>query len=163
MWLREEGLLVDYVKEINKGKETVRDIVPDTTGFRFAASPRERTIASARAFVAGMLPAAEVNISHSEIGSRDSRYLPYLVDSSLWDGLPKVYVKIDSFMKEAWKEKEDSLARIFLPRLKKAYHVLEKAVDYSHSANGKMNKTFYCDGRCFYSDFYRFIVPFTSL
>lgn len=136
MWLREEGLLVDCVKEIKKGKETVRDIVPDTTGFRFAASPRERTIASARAFVAGMLPAAEVSISHSEIDSRDSRYLPYLVDRSPCPALEiDKRFNIEGFIEEAKKEKrviEDK----YKSRLEEACRILERAVDFPHSANG---------------------------
>lgn len=75
-WLTEAGLYMDYCDCLN------HDTIPPVKEFYFGASPRERTVASTRAFAAGMLPSVDVVVHHngySKPGSLDPSYLPYLV------------------------------------------------------------------------------------
>ena len=104
-----------------------------TDGIYFAASSRQRTIATACSFAAGFLPLATVEIDymHPE-GSADSAFLPLLNDVA-----PDF--NTDAFQSEAQKE----IAEIIKENagdLKSAYTLLENVVGYENSLVGAQNQ-----------------------
>ncbi|MCR5363569.1 MAG: histidine-type phosphatase [Bacteroidales bacterium] len=127
-WLKGEGFLIDTDDKNN-------DVVPDISKYYFAASPRERTIASARAFAVGMIPSADVVVHHDRIGANDIDFLPYLVDH----GVCVSRIDTVKFKEQAYKELEEIINNT-KDSLEEAYKVIEKAVRYSESENGKGKK-----------------------
>ncbi len=148
-WLREEGFLKDYKVEIKKknGKEypDTSDIVPDVSMFYFAASPRERTVASARAFAVGFVPSADITVHHSELGSPDINFLPFLVDHGKNCKGTDFQVNEGAFLDKAQKE-VDCIIDSNKTALESAYNLLEDAVYYSKSLNSKRRKHLTTDG-----------------
>lgn len=146
--LREQGFLKDTIHTRNVGKKeiSIKDIIPDTSGIYFAASPRQRTLASARAFTAGLIPTVDVTIHHEELGASDPLFLPYLVDSSSFLRISRKDFKTDAFIKKAEAEKKCMISK-YRTRLEAAFRVLERAVAYAQSPNGQRRKLdrFSCD------------------
>lgn len=79
--------------------------VLDSTDVYFGASSKQRTIATARAFAAGMLPLTTVHIDYKvdengKVGYLDQDYLPLLNDRCTYDG----NFDIPAFQAEAYRE-----------------------------------------------------------
>ena len=142
MWLKNEGFLIDsLIKKTIQKDGTVKidtvDITPDVSKFYFAASPRERTVASARAFASGFLPAADITIHHEEIGSNDINFLPYFTDHG--DSARMDSQAIEKFIQNA-KPEVDSIIDLHKSALDVSYKLLEDAVNYSRSHNAKIRE-----------------------
>ena len=141
-WMASEGLLKQTevkVKDNKGGKDTtlafeIGGIIPDISDYYFAASPRQRTVASTRAFAVGLLPGNSVEIHHQKIDSKDPDYLPYFVDYGI--GVKKNSFDIKLFKKKAYLEVESVIDQN-KKELEKSYNVLMKAVNYSESRNAK--------------------------
>lgn len=117
----------------------------------FGASSKQRTIATARSFAAGMFPLKIVPVHFKQdenggYGPLDENYLPLFYDKSPNEGMEFNTV---AFQKEAQRE---------LVQLKKApaYDFLEDVLQYSHSlrAKAKGSKHFdnYVDVQCLFYD-----------
>lgn len=109
-------------------------ICPKKGDFYFGASPKQRTIATARAFAAGMLPYMTIPVdykvdSEGELASVDSDYLPVFNYLSATDG------KFDtvSFKKEAKRE----LGKLKSP----SYDFLEEILGFENSYYVRKNNT----------------------
>lgn len=118
LWLQNENFLV----------------CPKNEDFYFGASPKQRTIATARAFAAGMLPYMTVPVdykvdSEGELASVDPDYLPVFNYLSASDG------KFDtvSFKKEAKRE----LGKLKSP----SYDFLEEILRLENSYYVRKNNT----------------------
>ena len=126
MWLREEGLLPDIDKDS-------LDVVPDTRLFYFGASPRERTVASTRAFTAGFLPSADIVIHHKDYasGKHDPDYLPYLI-------APESMKDTAAFNAQFRTQAEESIKKIiekYKPELEKAFTLLQDKVGFIRNSS----------------------------
>ncbi len=104
-----------------------------TDGIYFAASSRQRTIATARSFAAGFLPLATVAIDymHPE-GSADSAFLPLLNDSAPGFDAEAFQIEAQREITEIIKENAADL--------KSAYTLLENVVGFEHSYVGAQKK-----------------------
>ena len=141
-WMASEGLLKETAVKVkdNKGsKDTTLafetgGIIPDISGYYFAASPRQRTVASTRAFAVGLLPGNSVEIHHQKIESKDPDYLPYFVDYGI--GVKKGAFDIELFKEKAYLEVNTVIDQN-KRKLEKCYNVLMRAVNYPESKNAK--------------------------
>lgn len=102
------------------------NFVLDSADLYFGASSKQRTIATARAFAAGMLPLTTVPIDykvdeHGKVGFLDQDYLPLLNDRCASDG----NFDIAAFQAEAYRE----LGQLQAP----SYTFLEKMLRMKHS------------------------------
>lgn len=102
------------------------NFVLDSADIYFGASSKQRTIATARAFAAGMLPLMTVPIDYKvdengKVGYLDQDYLPLLNDRCASDG----YFDIAAFQAEAYRE----LGELHAP----SYAFLEKMLRMKHS------------------------------
>lgn len=123
-------------------------VCPQEDEFYFGASPKQRTIATARAFAAGMLPYMTVPVDYKvdekgKLASLDPDYLPLLNDYSASDG------KFDTaaFKEEAFRE----LGRLKAP----SYAFLEEVLRFEHSFYARKHNIIHIDdsvGVCL--DFY---------
>lgn len=96
----------------------------------FGASSKQRTIATARAFAAGLFPLMDISVDYkltadSSIGFLDPDYLPLLNNTSLSDG----YFDTNAFKQEAYRE----LGQLVPPQ----YCFLEKILRMKHSKYAK--------------------------
>lgn len=110
LWLQNEGFLV----------------CPKDEEFYFGASPKQRTIATARAFAAGMLPYMTIPVDYKTDGTWklvdvDPDYLPIYNGSCTSDGV------FDTLAFKAEAERE--LDTLKAP----SYALLEEVLRYSHS------------------------------
>jgi glucose-1-phosphatase len=104
----------------------------DSTDVYFGASSKQRTIATARAFAAGMLPLMTVPIDYKvkadgSVGYLDPDYLPLLNDRSATDGIFDTV----AFKIEAYRE----LGVLQAP----SYEYLEKILRMKHSECARNN------------------------
>lgn len=118
LWLQNENFLV----------------CPKNEDFYFGASPKQRTIATARAFAAGMLPFMDVSVEYKvdstgKLAGSDPDYLPVFNYLSASDG------KFDtvSFKKEAKRE----LGKLKSP----SYDFLEEILGFENSYYVRKNNT----------------------
>lgn len=118
LWLQNENFLV----------------CPKNEDFYFGASPKQRTIATARAFAAGMLPFMDVSVEYKvdstgKLAGSDPDYLPVFNYLSATDG------KFDtvSFKKEAKRE----LGKLKSP----SYDFLEEILGFENSYYVRKNNT----------------------
>lgn len=100
--------------------------VLDSADIYFGASSKQRTIATAQAFAAGMLPLMTIPIDYKvdangKVGYLDQDYLPLLNDRCTVDGS----FDIDAFQAEAYRE----LGELQAP----SYTFLEKMLRMKHS------------------------------
>lgn len=100
----------------------------------FGASPKQRTIATARAFAAGLLPLMTVPVDYSvdrnaTIDTLDPDYLPLLNDFSA----PVGEFNIEAFTAEAYNELK--------PLTAPSYTFLEKMLRMKHSKYARMRDT----------------------
>ena len=122
--------------------------VLDSADIYFGASSKQRTIATARAFAAGMLPLITVPIDYNvdengKVGYLDQDYLPLLNDRCSADG----QFNIAAFQAEAYRE----LGELQAP----SYTFLEKMLRMKHSDYARKRGTPHFDpyvGVCL--DFY---------
>lgn len=108
------------------------DFKLDSTDVYFGASSKQRTIATARAFAAGMLPLMTVPIDYKvkvdgSVGYLDQDYLPLLNDRCSADG----FFDTVAFKTEAYRE----LGELQVP----SYDYLEKILRMKHSAYARNN------------------------
>lgn len=113
-------------------------VCPQEDEFYFGASPKQRTIATARAFAAGMLPYMTVPVHYKvdekgKLASLDPDYLPLLNDYSASDGV----FNTDSFKKEAIRE----LGRLKAP----SYAFLEEVLRFEHSFYARKHNIIHID------------------
>ena len=120
----------------------------DSADVYFGASSKQRTIATARAFAAGMLPLMTVPVDYKvdnngKVGYLDPDYLPLLNDRCTIDG----NFDIEAFQTEAYRE----LGELQAP----SYAFLEKMLRMKHSDYARKRGTAHFDpyvGVCL--DFY---------
>ena len=110
----------------------------DSADVYFGASSKQRTIATARAFAAGMLPLITVPIDYKvdengKVGYLDQDYLPLLNDRSTLDG----NFDIAAFQAEAYRELGDLQAP--------SYTFLEKMLRMKHSDYARKRGTSHFD------------------
>lgn len=110
----------------------------DSADVYFGASSKQRTIATARSFAAGMLPLITVPVDYKvkengEIGYLDPDYLPMLNDRCAADG----QFDIEAFQKEAYRE----LGQLQAP----SYVFLEKNLRMKHSNYARKHGTKHFD------------------
>lgn len=113
-------------------------VYPQDEEFYFGASPKQRTIATARAFAAGMLPYMTVPVDYSTDSSRrlvdvDPDYLPILNDFSTSDG----DFKTAAFRNEAIRE----LGQLEAP----SYAFLEEVLRFEHSLYARKHNITHID------------------
>lgn len=141
MWMKKEGLLKESKAAIKHktGSYIIDaiDDVPNLSDYYFAASPRQRTVASTKAFASTFLPGIAVPIYHQEIDSKDPDFLPYFVDYG-------VGVKSGSFDTKAFinraKTEVDSIIDLHIIILQEAYDTLQHVVNYQASINYKKGR-----------------------
>lgn len=122
--------------------------VLDSANIYFGASPKQRTVATARAFAAGFLPLMTVPVDYKvdengQMAKWDQDYLPLLNDRSTVDGS----FDIAAFQAEAYRE----LGELKAP----SYTFLEKMLRMKHSEYARKHGTAHFDpyvGVCL--DFY---------
>lgn len=139
-WLKSEGLLNVYKYTIKHKQNSYSiDAVENSSfpNFFFAASPRQRTVASTRAFISGLLHGISASIYHQEIDSKDPDFLPYFVEYGIGADMDKKAINL--FQISAQYE-VDSIINMYKPKLLHSYKVLENAVGYSKSKNAKWRK-----------------------
>ena len=126
-------------------------VCPQEEDFYFGASPKQRTIATARAFAAGMLPFMTVPV-HYKVDckgkpvSSDPDYLPLLNDFCAFDH------KFDTadFKKEAYRELKQAS---FKPH---TYSLLKKVLRFDRSSYARNKKEDQIDSPdSVYLDFYK--------
>lgn len=139
-WLKSEGLLNVYKYTIKHKQNSYSiDAVENSSfpNFYFAASPRQRTVVSTRAFISGLLHGISAPIYHQELESKDPDFLPYFVTYGV--GAKMEEKDINKFIEKAQPE-VDSIINMYKPKLLHSYKVLENAVGYSKSKNAKWRK-----------------------
>ncbi|MBO7529827.1 MAG: histidine-type phosphatase [Bacteroidales bacterium] len=114
------------------------DFKLNSSDIYFGASSKQRTIATARAFAAGMLPLMTVPIDYKvkadgSIGYLDQDYLPLLNDRCAADG----FFDTVAFKTEAYRE----LGELQAP----SYEYLEKILRMKHSNYAKNNENGHFD------------------
>lgn len=110
----------------------------DSADVYFGASSKQRTIATARAFAAGMLPLTTIPIDYKVdekggVGYLDPDYLPLLNDKCAPDGI----FDIEAFQAEAYRE----LGELQAP----SYTFLEKTLRMKHSNYARKRGTAHFD------------------
>lgn len=123
-WLTEDGFLTDSIKE---------------NEVYFGASSKQRTVATARSFAAGMLPLMTVPVDYrlkanSTVGFLDPDYLPLLNCTDSPDG----FFDTNAFKEEAYRE----LGLLEAP----SYAFLEKVLRMKHSKYAKEHGFSHFDG-----------------
>ena len=115
-----------------------QNFVLDSTDIYFGASSKQRTIATARAFAAGMLPLMTVHVDYKvdengKVGYPDPDYLPLLNDHSTTNGA----FNHEAFKAEAYRE----LGELKAP----SYTYLEKVLRMKHSEYARKHGTAHFD------------------
>lgn len=145
-WLKSEGLLNVYKYTIKHKQNSYSiDAVENSSfpNFYFAASPRQRTVVSTRAFISGLLHGISAPIYHQELESKDPDFLPYFVTYGV--GAKMEEKDINKFIEKAQPE-VDSIINQYKIDLNQSYKILMDAVNYSESKNSKWKKEFTVSG-----------------
>lgn len=139
-WLKSEGLLNVYKYTIKHKQNSYSINAIENSSFPnyyFAASPRQRTVASTRAFISGLLHGISAPIYHQELESKDPDFLPYFVEYGIGANMDTAAINL---FKNVAQREVDSIINVYKPTLLYSYKVLEKAVGYSKSKNAKQRE-----------------------
>ena len=93
----------------------------------FYANSLQRTVATARCFASGMMPAADIRI----------KYKPGILDVNF---LPILWTSTDAFRAEAAREREDVPGKAGFDSLARGFAVMERILDYENSPYYKVHE-----------------------